>query len=191
MKEDDIKEGLIQRWKKGEEIKGEKALKTEPEAHYSYFGKRGVADLFVLRGYPKDNPDSKHGTVYEIKTRLEEPHEIMRQFNRMVYAFFEDENHEEPISAVYELTVAPTQHNFEHLIEYQHIYDSIWFERELHHKPDDADNFDKYLQLMIRHPNNLEPVPWREMWDVIKSGRDLQEYLEEKNPEIAEELNLE
>jgi hypothetical protein len=44
---------------------------------------------------------------------------------------------------------------------------------------------------MIRHPNNLEPVRWREMWDVIKSSRDLQEYLEEKNPEIAKELNLE
>jgi hypothetical protein len=129
MKEDDIKEGLIQRWKNRKEIKGEKALKTEPEAHYSYFCKRGVADLFVLRGYPAEDPKNKHGMVHEIKTRLEKPHEIMRQFNRMVCAFFEDENRPEPISAVYELTVAPTQHNFEHLIEYQHIYDSIWLER--------------------------------------------------------------
>jgi hypothetical protein len=190
MKEDDLKEGLIQRWKNGEEIKGEKALKTEPEAHYSYYGKRGVADLFVLRGHPKQDPEFIHGAVYEIKTKLTEPHEIMRQFNRMVYAFFEDENRPEPLSAVFELTVAPTQHNFKHLIEYQHIYDSIWFERELHHKPEEADNFEKYLQIKIRHPDNLDPVDWREVWEVVKSGRNLNEWLERNNPEIAEEIDF-
>ncbi|MBY6287225.1 hypothetical protein GLT90_01305 [Nanohaloarchaea archaeon H12] len=199
MKEDDIKEAMIRRWKNGNEIEPEKLLRAEPEAHYSYFGKRGVADLFVVRGVPHKHSDEikhKHGTAYEVKTRLEEPHKILRQFNRMVYAFFEDENRtDDLISAQFELTIAPTKHNLEHLIQYQHLYSTLHMEREQlrGEEPDvleENDSLDKFIFVHLRHPRNLDPIPWSAMWKVIKSGKDLPRWVEDKNPKIAKSLDL-
>lgn len=113
MKEDYIKEALIEAYENGSLREYDTFYDWEPEAHYSFYGKRGVADLFAkYHSAEEDHEDAmKHAVVHEIKTQLREPHKMMRQFNRMVYAFMEDDRRDMRGHVYYELTVAPTKQN--------------------------------------------------------------------------------
>jgi len=62
--------------------------KLETEAHYNYYGSRGVADLFVDRTFA----GVRQAKLFEVKTAPSDTaSEIIRQFKRMNSNFFRDE----------------------------------------------------------------------------------------------------
>jgi hypothetical protein len=62
--------------------------KLETEAHYNYYGSRGVADLFVDRTFS----GVRQAKLFEVKTAPSDTaSEIIRQFKRMNSNFFRDE----------------------------------------------------------------------------------------------------
>jgi len=105
--------------------------RCEPEAHYNYYGSRGVADLFVeeehqRRGYPVAN-------LVEAKSApSDSASEIVRQIHRMNKNFFRDE--ERPSKSDYyyaprgkplintKLVFSMTEANVEHILDNLSIY---------------------------------------------------------------------
>jgi hypothetical protein len=187
VKEDKLTEAIISAAKHDDIFDGEDVVYVEPEAHYSFYGKRGVADLYIRRAYPPQTEASEkgiersfHGSVFEVKSSLKNANEVLRQFNRMVHAFFRDEDRESVTSAHYELTIVPSKANLKHLIEFRHIYSTIY--RRNH----DTEGF---LNVGMRHPNNLDLVELETMFDQIDQGR-LHEFLKSKNSSVYEQIEI-
>lgn len=92
-----------------------------PEAHYNYYGNRGVVDLYVVTS-------GWDGHVYEIKSEnavrnATGANEIIRQFNRMREFFFEGSDKPRPTAnLVFELCFTPTEYNARHIVDNADIY---------------------------------------------------------------------
>lgn len=100
----------------------------EPEAHYNYYGDRGVADLHVRRketesyGRPYINDD-----VYEVKSAAAVEaatgaNEIIRQFNKMRRYFYKDESRYKPSTTSFELVFIVEKETVKHVAENITLY---------------------------------------------------------------------
>ncbi|WP_136350896.1 hypothetical protein [Natronorubrum bangense] len=126
IKEDDLTKVLIKNHESDAEYfedLGE--VNIFPEAHYSHYGNRGVADLYVYVDPPMRAPS--RGDVYEIKSeaavrQATGPNEIVRQFNRMREFFFEGSSHTPPGEVAFELCFIATEKNIRHIADYADIY---------------------------------------------------------------------
>lgn len=119
-KEDDLVNSLIE---------FERSISTweseiEPEAHYDYYGTRGVADLYVQR---KPDVGPRRDLVYEIKSdaavkNASGANEIIRQYNRMREAFYKDDSRKRPrrvgMELVFTITPAAVFHVAENILMY-------------------------------------------------------------------------
>lgn len=103
--------------------------KAYPEAHYNYYGDRGVVDLYV------EGSESAH--LYEIKSESAVQNgetganSILRQFNRMRKFFFKDESWDLPVESVsgsfsshltFHLVFTASESNVQHLCENRNMY---------------------------------------------------------------------
>lgn len=121
-KEDDLTEKIIEYYKE-EGKRGNKEIRNlEPEAHYNDYGKRGIADLYIV--FIESNGNS-YGEVSEVKARLDNANEIVRQLNKMWKFFFKDEIREKQDKVLYRLYVFPTRENYEHIVKYKNIYQTL------------------------------------------------------------------
>ena len=101
---------------------------VEPEAHYNYYGDRGVADLYIRE--IEDMDDGRtfyYDNLYEIKSEsairsATGANEIIRQFNKMRKYFYKDESRSVPTEVHFELLFLPTEATIEHLIENMTLY---------------------------------------------------------------------
>lgn len=100
-------------------------VEIETEAHYNYYGTRGVADLVTntIRQIRAGTEATSH--VFEAKTHLGDAHEVIRQFKKMSRFFYKDEDRVPPERVTYELTVLPTKENIRHLDNYRSLYQSL------------------------------------------------------------------
>lgn len=108
----------------------DRMVRVEPEAHYNYYGDRGVADLYVELAGSIDGREFTEGTVYEVKSEhaVKEANgagDIIRQFNRMSRYFFQDETWDHPGDVTYELTFIPTPATIQHVEENKELYKQV------------------------------------------------------------------
>lgn len=126
----------------------DKVVEIETEAHYNYYGTRGVADLVRLQG---TTYEWKSASIVEAKTHLEKAHETIRQFKKMIRFFYKDEDRTRPERVIYELTILPTEHNFEHLREYKELYSSA--------AGKEVAGFKSKAIITFRGPSEYTPIP--------------------------------
>lgn len=139
-KEDDLTSALIQ-MHTDRKLDNIQCQRIQPEAHYNYYGTRGVVDLYVLKEKEDLRQNLRHSaSLYEVKAELRNANEVLRQFNRMKEFFFKDPSRPEPDTAKYELTVLPTRQNYRHIEEYYDMYKSVG-------------------RIFFRHPEDPCPVP--------------------------------
>jgi len=98
---------------------GDTSIRTEPEAHYNYYGSRGVADLLIEESYGQNRTDY---TVCEFKSAAALDHvtganEIIRQFNRMRQYFFKDNDRDRGAGHAFVLSFTPSAKTLDHLAE--------------------------------------------------------------------------
>jgi len=136
MKEDELTNALIS-WKS----KVKRCQRVEPEFHYSYYGERGVADLFSRDKEANGIFDS----VREIKANPENANKVIRQFNRMLNYFYKGTDLSKPDESLYELCFLATQSNLNHVQKNKEMYQSVF---ENH----------KDVIITFRHPQNITPV---------------------------------
>lgn len=137
-----------------------------PEAHYTYYGNRGVADLYIYHNNSVGAP--KRGHVFEIKSEsavryATGANEIIRQFNQLREFFFLGSEYEVPNRIDFELCFLPTQHNIEHILKNEAMYTStVSHERSREHSPDtsfldsapvDPNEVKLNAQVTVRPPN--------------------------------------
>ena len=128
MKEDKLTNALINFWKQYQNSE------LYPEAHYNYYGTRGIADLHY-----RDDSD-RLDIVVEVKSNLGNANETIRQFNKMEKYFFKDPSRNAYRDRRFELTIIPSDKNLRHLAENSDMYSSI----------------EGYVT--FRHPDNTKPI---------------------------------
>lgn len=139
--EDDLTAALIQLHEQPADITDIESVTITPEAHYNYYGSRGVADLYVSTTINKNSGLKKQkDRLYEVKAELTNANEVIRQFNRMVKYFYKGGSWPRPDAVRYELTILPTHENYSHLRSYFDIYQSL------------------NGKVFFRHPENPTPV---------------------------------
>jgi len=99
------------------DVFGDTSVRTEPEAHYNYYGSRGVADLLIEETYGQNHTDY---TVCEFKSAAALDHvtganEIIRQFNRMRQYFFKDDDRDCGAYHDFVLSFTPAPDTLAHL----------------------------------------------------------------------------
>lgn len=159
--EDDLTNAIIQRYK---EFQLNEVI--HPEAHYNYYGDRGVADLYISDGCT--------ATLHEIKSKSavnnteSGANSILRQFNRMRRYFFKDESWNLPYE-FYEgakhsevsflLDFTPSKSNFLHLAENREMYEQA-VKRDVFGENEYGVNINKTVFISIRKPDEpFEPIP--------------------------------
>ncbi len=133
--EDKLVNNLIERERaaaarQAEKFDTEFDVSVEPEAHYNYYGDRGVADLYVQK--TERGPlqrDVRTDKIYEVKSAaaLQEStgaNDVLRQFNRMRRYFYEDERRSLPDDYVFELCFVIQPETVEHVAENLGLYSS-------------------------------------------------------------------
>lgn len=138
IKEDDLTNAIIKQVK-SLEIYDETV--TEPEAHYNYYGTRGVADLYtrkVEKGKARDR-------LFEIKANPGNANEVVRQFQRMKKFFYRDKDRVKPEKVTYELCFTATPGNRRHVNKNFEMYQSL------------AEN-NSNVVITFRHPDNTSVV---------------------------------
>lgn len=118
------------------ELGSDKIPVLQPEAHYNYYGDRGVVDLYVVEKFSDEGRyDWTQGTLYEVKSNsaldnVSGANEIVRQFNRMQKYFYEDESWRRPKIIHYELCFIPSPETLEHVSNNQEIYRQLIHDTE-------------------------------------------------------------
>lgn len=128
--EDQMTQALIESAEQlSAESSDEQNHEFEPEAHYNYYGDRGVADLFHREVWdPNTKKQHTSEKLYEIKSgsaldSATGANEIIRQFNRMRRYFYRDESRTCKASFTssptvrFELCFVASQVTYEHLVE--------------------------------------------------------------------------
>jgi len=115
--EDDLLSAVIE-WETNQPF-GDEEVRTEPEAHYNYYGSRGVADLLVETIWGQNHSNYK---VCEFKSAAALDHvtganEIIRQFNRMRQYFFKDDDRDCGAYHDFVLSFTPSPEILAHLSE--------------------------------------------------------------------------
>jgi hypothetical protein len=129
-KEDNMTETLIE-WATESSLESddrEFSYEVEPEAHYNYYGDRGVADLYIRE--IEDMDDGRtfyYDKLYEIKSEAAVKsatgaNEVIRQFNKMRKYFYKDESRTVPTDVHFELLFLPTEVTIEHLSKNMTLY---------------------------------------------------------------------
>jgi len=129
--EDEMVNNLIERHRS--DCGSSSDLRVEPEAHYNYYGDRGVADLYVRRT-AKKRPRDRTDRIYEVKSNaaLDEvsgANEILRQFNRMRRYFYKDEGRSFPKRYEFELCFVISEETVRHVAENIQVYKSAQQEK--------------------------------------------------------------
>lgn len=115
-------DNYISMLKKQYENSDSSLIQLEPEAHYNYYGTRGVADLFyVIEGY------RNKAFVCEFKTNAKQVGENVRQFKRMKEYFFKDEERSLQYSedCHFCLHILANNQNYRHVMNHLDTYSSI------------------------------------------------------------------
>ncbi|MFC4246459.1 hypothetical protein ACFOZ7_05540 [Natribaculum luteum] len=154
-----------------------------PEAHYNYYGTRGVADLFIDETYSGES----WITIYELKSEsavrgATGANEIVRQFNKMRRHFFKDESNEREYvkDLRFELCFTPSRYTLEHVSDNVDIYRSV-SDQVL----TDV-NFERWgTDVTMRSPDDVRPIQffgtdWSE-------ARPFEHHAEIANEELFEE----
>jgi len=167
MKEDKLTNSLIKHFKnrEGDRPTDHDKVVVEPEAHYNYYGTRGVADLFVrcyeLEGYPPLD------IVFEIKSSPTSANEVIRQVKKMEKTFFMDERRSPGDSVIFELCFTPEEDNLRHVAENFEMYVSV--------RPE--------INVTMRHPDDITPII---LHLANEKDMDFLDYVESNNPKIFE-----
>lgn len=135
MKEDDLVSQLIKFYseRESEDPATGSLFEWDLEVPYNHYGDRGVVDMIIRETFA----DGSGGAdmLWELKgdsavSTVTGANEILRQYNRMVKYFFEDESHEpthpdslHPI--YYRLAFAPTPKCVNHVFQHIQSYKSI------------------------------------------------------------------
>lgn len=176
MKEDDVTDLLIEFHKglEDSEVNSVEKVEVEPEAHYNHYGTRGVADLHVrkkklktVKPLSEEKVYEKKDILIEVKSRLDNANEVIRQFNKMKNYFYRDKERTKPSSVTYELQILPTEHNFRHVLQNKNIYQSL---------------INDQTRIMFRHPDEITPVVLSQRFidEDYKSFKQVCEYSNEK-----------
>jgi len=177
-----------------------------PEAHYTHYGKRGSADLYIYIDNYVGAPT--YGNLIEIKSEsavrnVTGANAIIRQFNRMREFFFLDESWDTPNIVSYELCFLPSIYNLRHLYSNEAMYVSAMSQnRDRTDSPDDSfldscpidsDEVQVRSTLTLRSPIAGDPSPvdlitnnhnyLRELGD----NMDFIGYIQRKNQQLYEE----
>lgn len=126
-REDEMVNVLIEQHKKWEDGEMYDSVEVTPEAHYNYYGDRGVADLLVVEH--DANSSDRFANVYEVKSdsaiqNSTGANEILRQYNKMRKYFFQDESRTMHQHATFELCFVATEYSVEHLAKNYEMYRS-------------------------------------------------------------------
>lgn len=136
----------------------------EPEAHYDYYGNRGAADLYVETISEYNGKEYSEGHLFEVKSEraIKEANgagDIIRQFNKMVRYFFQDQTRDHPGDIFYELTFIPTPKTVEHVKRNRHLYQQI----------DDVEN-DKKVLFRTPEGRNAPGIPFVDRFDTVEES---------------------
>jgi hypothetical protein len=174
MKEDELTNAIIKRSRPSDKHPSVDPPEMYPEAHYTHYGNRGVADLYIHHNNSAGAP--KRGHVFEIKS---EPavrnatgaNEIIRQFNRLREFFFLGSEHEVPNVIDFELCFLPTKHNMNHVLKNEAMYaTTVNHEHSREDSPEisfldsapvDPNNIKLNAQVTVRPPNPESVYPCR------------------------------
>lgn len=152
-----------------------------PEAHYNYYGTRGVADLYLTIG-------DWDGTLYELKSEAAlrnatGANEIIRQFNKMRENFFRGSSHTVPRKwLTYELCFTPSEATFRHLAANADLYRAVPQQILLENPPESHD-----IQITVRTADVERSLPliiFKKDWDYREM--DFIAYIKRTQPEIFE-----
>lgn len=168
MKEDKLTNAIIEKFKSEKRSKVTDKIEVEPEAHYNYYGTRGVADLFIRFFEVEQLPPSDY--VFEIKSSPRNANEVIRQFQKMRKTFFKDSSRSPGERVNFELCFTPEKSNFEHIQENLGMYGSLL--------GTDTDSI-----VTIRHPDNVTPV---HVDALVRDDFDFLEHCKASNPKIYE-----
>jgi len=116
-------------------------IQVQPEHHYSYYGTRGVADIFLR----KEEPGNTWDILREIKSRPKNANKVIRQFKKMINYFYKGTELVKPDNVIFELCFLATQSNFQHVKENSPMYQSVF------------ENHEDVI-ITFRHPENTTPV---------------------------------
>lgn len=143
--EDDLTESLIKHHREPSDLK--KVLDLETECHYNNYGSRGYVDLVIKEKETKGLRKESSLHLYEVKSDLTQysANEINRQFTKMYENFIAGSSFQGADNPTIELTIIPSEENFEWLCENKVIIRNI---------------FEKYEHSIVtfRHPENISPV---------------------------------
>lgn len=166
-KEDDLTEGLIQYHQQNHLVEV-----IEPEAHYQDYGQRGTPDLYVIFTRAAEGLIESH--LIEVKSdhairAATGANEIIRQFNRMRYHFYEDEKRPAPeplqegdeVVLVFELAFIPSEYALLHLLDNKQLYNTaiqtrIGFDKLPSGQTNSGIHSGVETDLTFRHPNAPE-----------------------------------
>lgn len=118
MKEDDITKRIIKIQKESDFFK---TVKIKPEAPYNYYGSRGFVDLFVI----KEDSENTYHYIYEIKSKLNNANEVIRQLNKHRKYFYKEKGRHKPrgkYAVRWTLSILASEHNYNHVLDYFNMY---------------------------------------------------------------------
>lgn len=155
-KEDELVNALI-REAHGRDIY--EVATVEPEAHYSHYSNRGFADLYVRLKIEEEGKYTEYkDALYEVKSasavrQATGANEIVRQFNRMCKAFYQDEGRSLPHRVSFTLLFEVHPETVIHVAENLGMYTSV----------DNGDVFDNrrvdtLQSVVFRDPNSDEKL---------------------------------
>jgi len=105
-------------------------VEVEAEAHYSHYGTRGVADLYVREIDIENGREYLSDSLYEVKSgsavrQATGANEIIRQYNKMRKTFYLDESRDEPDDLHIELAFTIEPATVRHVAENFSLYASV------------------------------------------------------------------
>ncbi len=158
--EDDLTNAVI---KEEKESSIYKQVHCYPEVHYNHYGTRGVVDLYRFYEDPSKPPFPKSkGIVTEFKSKAAiqnatGANEIIRQFNKMVEAFYKGSSHHVPESVIYHLCFSASNSILQHILDNKEMYAAASAKSE-------KEKYD--IMILMRHPKDEKNIT------IFRNGRE-------------------